>query len=138
PRVSAAAAKQVVEQSRTSWHVGKVQQQWEEDEGVEVRVFINAAIGPIAKLAVNPQTGAILPYRVEVYTATLAMPRQTLVQKVKEVLPKLQIGAEAWLGGHGRYWRIPLFLEGTLVSTVKVDAATGELLIINTRKRYDD
>ncbi|GIX49411.1 MAG: hypothetical protein KatS3mg131_3622 [Candidatus Tectimicrobiota bacterium] len=132
PRISAAEARKAVEASRP-WHVGAVQSKREE-EGVEVHVLINAAVGPIAKLAINPTTGEVLPQKVEVYADQLALSPEQIRQKVAALLPSLQVGSEAWLGGHGRYWRLPLFLRGLLVATVKVDARSGQLLPLRAKK----
>ncbi len=128
PQVSAADARNTVEASRATWRIGTVRPKWE-SEGVEVDVYIQSDAGRVAKLAVDPETGEILPRGFEVYGKDLKRSQEEIAARVAAVLPRLQVGDRAWLGEHGRYWRIPLFLDGALVSTVKVDARRGTLLV---------
>jgi hypothetical protein len=127
PTISAAAAKKAVEVARTTWRVGMVSLE-RKDEGVVAKVLIRNEEGPITKLRVDPLTGAPLPHSKKTYTKEVQTSKEEVIKQVEAILPKLAVGDRAWLGEHGRYWRIPLFWEGMLVSTVKVDARSGKLL----------
>jgi hypothetical protein len=127
PSITAEEARKTVQASRPTWRMGAVYQKWEE-EGLEVAVLIHNQAGRITKLRVDPQSGEILPRSVEVSSRNVQVSHDEIIKKVKAMLPKITVGDRAWLGDHGRYWRIPLFLDGMLVSTVKVDAHSGELL----------
>ncbi|RMF94452.1 MAG: hypothetical protein D6736_00020 [Nitrospinota bacterium] len=127
PQVSAADARKAVQESQKTWQVATVRQKWERG-GAEVSVLVRDREGIIAKIGIDPQTGELLPYSVEAYSREVKVSPQEVQQKVETLLPQIEVGNRAWLGEHGRYWRIPLFWKGMLVSTVKVDALSGRLL----------
>lgn len=137
PSVTAEEARKTVEASRSTWRVDAVHQKWE-DEGPEVAVLIRNQTGRIAKLRIDPQSGEILPRSVEASGRAVQISNEEITEKVRASLPRITVGDRAWLGGHGRYWRISLFLDGVLVSTVKVDAHSGELLSGRQRRGEDE
>jgi hypothetical protein len=137
PPISATDARKAVQESQATWRVGAVYQKREED-GLELVVLIHNDAGRVAKLAVDPETGEILPHALDAYGRDMKLSQEEIVQQVAAILPKLQVGERAWLGEHGRYWRIPLFLDGTLVSTVKVDARSGKLRVDQPEETEDE
>jgi hypothetical protein len=137
PSITAEEARNTVQASRPSWRVAAVHQKWE-DEGLEIAVLIHNQAGRIAKLRVDPQSGEILPRSVKAFGKDVQVSNEAITKNVEAMLPKITVGDQAWLGEHGRYWRIPLFLDGMLVSSVKVDARSGELLSSSHRRGEDD
>lgn len=127
PKISAPEAKRAVEASRSQWRVGAVHQK-QKKEGIEVRVLIRNEEGTITKMGIDPMTGEILPRSIETPARETRVSKEEIAKNVETILPKIVIGDRAWLGKRGRYWRIPLFWDGMLISTVKVDTLTGKLL----------
>jgi hypothetical protein len=105
---------------------------------MRLRLWIHNQTGRIARLSIDPITGAMLRYRETPDVPDGPISRSTLAKKVETILPQLQVGRRVWLGEHGRYWTIPLFWEGVLVTTVKVDTRTGELMIHRGAYGEDD
>ncbi len=137
PKISASEAKRAVEASRPRWRVGAVHQK-QKKEGIEVRVLIRNEEGTITKMGIDPMTGEILPRSIETHGREVLLSKEEITKKVEAILPNIVVGDRAWLGKRGRYWRIPLFWDGMLVSTVKVDTLTGKLLTAQPDKDEED
>ena len=128
PRLTPTEARQTVEASQKRWRIGELYQKWDDDE-IEFLASINTEAGPIATLSIDPQTGDILPYEVEQHRSKHQMSKTEIIQAVEAKLPYIKVGDRAWLGRHGRYWRIPLFWKGVLITSVRVDTQIGALIV---------
>ncbi|MCX7769901.1 MAG: hypothetical protein N2202_02340 [Proteobacteria bacterium] len=82
----------------------------------------------ISIIRLNPQTGEILPKGYRTYYPESKISEDFALKRVEEILPALKVGSP-WLG-IDKNWKVPLVLDGTVISEVFVNAEKGELVFI--------
>ena len=81
----------------------------------------------VARLLVDPRTGAFLAEEERSQTSGDSLDGSALRAAVDRSLRQIEIGEWTWPTERGRAWGVPLKYQGRVVGTLKVDPQKGPL-----------
>lgn len=97
-----------------------------EKRGVSIQVPLSLRGSVVARIRVNPTSGAIMPAGYRVWTATAAVSAADAESTVRAALGVMRAGNPAQTAN--ARWRVPLVLDDAVVAQVLVDGVSGTVL----------
>lgn len=126
PKISALEAINIVKKDLPNFNVGEVNISKGKSGIKSLDIIITNYGKKITKIRLNPQTGDVLPKGYRTYYPEILISEQQGIKKVEKILPVLKVG-NPWLG-IDKKWKVPLILDGTVISEVLVDADSGKII----------
>jgi hypothetical protein len=121
-----AEALRIVREDRAAWRVGALTVDDGHTARARVRVEIVSGGRVIARLRLDPATGAFVA-RDARRSATAPDTATALRPAAERALARLEVGPWAWPHGDGQAWRVALHYDGRAVGSVTVDVRHGRL-----------
>jgi hypothetical protein len=122
----AAEALRIARQSRPEWKLGPSRAG--RDHGrLRLRADILAGGRAVARVRIDPATGALVGKRDRPVTTDVA-DIASLRPDVERHFDRLVVGPTAWPTKHRGVWRVAVFSDSRLVTTIKVDVGAGRLV----------
>ncbi len=121
-----AEALRIVREDRAAWRVGALTVHDGQSARARVRVEIVSGGRVIARLRLDPATGAFVA-RDAPRSAVAPDAATALRPAAERALARLEVGPWAWRDGDGEAWRVALHYDGRAVGSVTVDVRHGRL-----------
>jgi hypothetical protein len=127
PQAASADALRVARESLGRLSLGRLTVRERSHERLRARaeVLLNGAV--VARLLVDPRTGAFLAEEERSQISGDALDGPALRVAVERSLRQIEIGEWTWPTERGRAWGVPLKFRGRVVGTLKVDPQRGPL-----------
>jgi hypothetical protein len=132
----AAEALRIARETRPGWTPGPIRAE-RHHGAVRLRADILAGGRAIARVRIDPASGALVGKRDRPASSDVADVAR-LRPDVERHLAGLVVGPTAWPTKHRGVWRVAVFSDSRLVTTVKVDVQAGRLIARDADDQDDD
>jgi hypothetical protein len=133
-----AAALDIARATRAEWRLGRLMLERREGRQSQVRAEVMSDGAVVARLRVDPATGAFLAKDERAQTSSASPELGRLRDAVERALGRVEVGGWAWPSKHGQAWGVPLRYQGRVVGNLKVDVRQRKLLATRSDEKDDD
>ena len=124
---ASADALRVARESLGRLSLGKLMVRERSHGRIRARAELLFSGAVVARLRVDPRTGAFLVEDERAETPSETLDSASLRAAVDRSLHQLEVGDWIWPTEHGRAWGVPLKYQGRVVGTLKIDPQKGPL-----------
>ena len=126
PVITAAQATAAANAAITKLTLGKLYtKQGAQEVLLEAPLQMDASI--VGRVRLNPSNGEILARGQRAMAQQVSVTLEEAGKSLLAILPKIQVGAGAWLGPEGQ-WKVPLVYQGAIISELEVNSKDAAIL----------
>ena len=126
PVITAAQATAAANAAITKLTLGKLYtKQGAQEVLLEAPLQLDGSI--VGRVRLNPSNGGILAEGQRAMAQQVSVNLEEAGKSLLAILPKIQVGAGAWLGPEGQ-WKVPLVYQGAMISELEVNSKDAAIL----------